>query len=772
MQRIPRRSALRALGLAMFCLMLLAGPAWATRTQRFTDDTFADFKGGETTTSTLSDQGYLTLPPAKEKLYAPDKTEAFWDAVTGPEDRIFLGSGHSGKIFSLDRDSSGSLFAKLQEPEVYALGLTSEGMLLAAGSPGGVIRQVKGADEITTFAKTGQKYVWALERYPGGDLFAATGPEGKILQIDSEGSVEDYATVKNAKNILDLAFDPQGRLLAVTESKGFLVRIDGKDKEPFVLYEADMEEIRRVVVDRDEDIWIAVNGEKSTGRHGEGGPGGPGGAPSPADIARMMSGGDDSGPNGGPGGPSGPPSRGGPSGRKAPSKIVLLSPEGFVRMAWTPPDSPIYDIYPDPAANRLYVATGNGGDLYRVDRLGHYEKLTAVREKGILRLVPRADGSLLALTNSPAVAYGINPQASTDGEFASRVLDAENPVRWGRILVDADIPAGATVLLDTRTGNTSDPESHWSEWSDTREVIPGTALEVKSPPARRLQYRLQMKAASAEDSGKPRVEQVQIPFSAPNQPPDIKDIEVTAELQAPGDGGRPGGGPPSPRNGGPSGPPIGPKVPSGPGGNGRPGASGGPSPVDVPADSNVKKMTLSWKAEDPNQDDLSFKIYIRPETDEEWVLLQEDQTEPKYSLDSMALPDGRYTVRIEATDLPSNLPGQELTAEAISDPFEVDNTPPHILNPASKPGAKGAVGVSFRAEDETTLIASAQWRINGRDWRYLAPADAIFDAKSETFEFAIPVEDFEGEKSAMVTVRATDERGNTGVALIRVQVRP
>jgi len=737
------------------------------------DDTFSDFQEGDTTTSTLSDQGFLTIPPFKEKVYDPAHTEVFWDAAVTPDGRVFLGSGHQGNLFEVDQNSSGTLLANTGLLEIYAVSLDPDGAVLVAGAPNGQVVKVASRDELTTFSATGAQYVWALRRSPAGDLLAATGTKGKIFKIDSEGKATEFCEIKQAKNVLDLAFDAEGRLLATTESKGMLVRIDEKGKA-FVLYESDLEEIRRVAVSDDGDLWLAVNGEKSTGGGGEGGPSG-GKTPSPAELAAML---------GGPGGPgedmalSRPPSRrpssrGGP-GRGAPSKVVLLSPEGFVRLAWTPPDSPVYDIVPDQGGRAAFVVAGNSGGLYHVDRLGHSKKITAVREKGMVRLLRLGDGNLLALTNGEAVVYRIDPSRSTDGIFVSRVLDAEDPVQWGRALIDATVPTGAEVLFSTRSGNTGDPEHHWTEWSKELKVIPDKGMKISSSPSRRIQYRLRMAAASAEESGWPKVDKVEIPFSAPNQPPEITEVTVKPEFEsaAAGKGGR--GLPPGLRNALPGGDsPGGSKGPSGAGGPSKPGAGPGASEaVTVEADSNAGKMAVSWKAEDPNDDELRFKISIRPESDETWVLLEEDVEGDSYSIDSMALPDGRYRVRVVATDLPSNLPGQALTAEDTSDPFEVDNTPPEVRNLASEPGPDKSVGITFTGVDETTRIRSAQWRINGRDWRFLAPEDAIFDSKSETFKFAIPEKDFEGEKSAMVTVRATDERGNTGVGLIRVQIAP
>lgn len=780
MHRTRRLPFLRTIRLLALC-WLVASVSWATKTQRFVDDAFSDFQSGDTTTSTLSDQGYLTIPPVKTKVYSPDGADVFWDAAAAADGRVFLASGHAGKLFLLDKDSSGTLFAKTPKLEIYALHAESDGSVLVGGAPGGTILKVSSADAITTFSSLKAQYVWALRRFPGGDLYAATGTQGKVYKIGADGKAAEFCEIKQAKNVLDLAFDAKGALLAVTESKGMLVRIDDKGKA-FVLYESDLEEIRRVAVSDDGDIWIAVNGSKSTGGGGEsGGPGG-GKTPSSAELAMLLGGGgpDEEGSMPRPSAirrPSGPSA----GGRGAPSRIILLSPEGFVRMSWTPPDAPVYDIVLDQGGKQLYIAAGNSGGLYRLNRLGHSAKITSVREKGLVRILRKDDGRILGLTNSPGIVYEVDPSRSSDGIFVSRAFDAQDPVRWGRALVDARVPSGAKVLFSTRSGNTSDPENQWGEWSEDVEVVDSKTMEISSPPARRIQYRLQMSAASAEESGWPRVDKVEVPFTAPNQPPEVKEIEVKPDLQSSGGGGggggraipgmpismMRGGSPGGDSSGGSKGPSAMPGRPPS-----KSGGGDGAETVDIEADSNAGKTTVSWTAKDPNDDELKSKVYIRPEEDESWVLLDDKVDGNQYSLDSAALPDGRYRVRVVVADLPSNLPSVALDAEAVSDPFEVDNTPPDVDNLAFAPGEKQSVNIAFQAADKTTRIASAQWRINGKDWRFLSPADGIFDSKTESFSFDIPKKDFEGEKSAMVTVRATDERGNTGVGLIRAKVEP
>jgi len=184
-------------------------------------------------------------------------------------------------------------------------------------------------------------------------------------------------------------------------------------------------------------------------------------------------------------------------------------------------------------------------------------------------------------------------------------------------------------------------------------------------------------------------------------------------------------------------------------------------------------MTIQWVAEDPNGDTLRFTVFIRAEGDTEWVRLAENVEGDTYELDTTQLPDGRFRARVSASDRPSNLPQDALEDERASDPFVVDDSKPRILEIEQQPArmAAGAARITFRAQDELSILASAEWRLNDGVWQFLAPEDAIFDSLAERFVFEIPRAEFKDALSAMLTVRVTDERGNTAIAQKRVTIQ-
>ena len=85
-----------------------------------------------------------------------------------------------------------------------------------------------------------------------------------------------------------------------------------------------------------------------------------------------------------------------------------------------------------------------------------------------------------------------------------------------------------------------------------------------------------------------------------------------------------------------------------------------------------------WLANDDNGDSLRFQLEIRGENETAWKPLREDLRERYYSWDSTAFPDGKYRVRVTASDAPSNTPEKALTSSRESDRFLIDNMAPEI----------------------------------------------------------------------------------------------
>ena len=75
---------------------------------------------------------------------------------------------------------------------------------------------------------------------------------------------------------------------------------------------------------------------------------------------------------------------------------------------------------------------------------------------------------------------------------------------------------------------------------------------------------------------------------------------------------------------------------------------------------------------------MQLQPLFPPAGDGPWILLKEKLPSRRTSGTRAAVADGRYEVKVVASDAAANAPGKGKTASRVSDPVLVDNTPPVI----------------------------------------------------------------------------------------------
>ena len=174
----------------------------------------------------------------------------------------------------------------------------------------------------------------------------------------------------------------------------------------------------------------------------------------------------------------------------------------------------------------------------------------------------------------------------------------------------------------------------------------------------------------------------------------------------------------------------------------------------------------SWVADDPNGDQLVFDLFIKGEHDQQWRVLAEEIEDQIYAFRTADLADGRYKLKVEASDGTSNPQGWAKSDALASRPFVVDNTPPDIRGLRAQRRLEGDLLVTCSVTDDQSILAGFEYSLNAGDWETVFPEDTIFDTADETFRFTIEVDDVADEH--VVLVRAADDAGN--VAAQRVVV--
>jgi hypothetical protein len=174
-------------------------------------------------------------------------------------------------------------------------------------------------------------------------------------------------------------------------------------------------------------------------------------------------------------------------------------------------------------------------------------------------------------------------------------------------------------------------------------------------------------------------------------------------------------------------------------------------------------QTFSWRAEDANGDVLSYDVHFRALSEGRFRLLRRGLSEPVLAWDTSTVPNGRYVVKVVASDAPSNPGGLALEGSLEGVPFDVDNAPPTL---SAQLVERSPARIRARAKDDASPIRKAEYSVNGGRWEEIYPGDGINDGREETYEFA-PA-GLTGTGPHVVVVRATDLLGN-GVS-VRVEV--
>src|SRR5207342_2152413 len=90
--------------------------------------------------------------------------------------------------------------------------------------------------------------------------------------------------------------------------------------------------------------------------------------------------------------------------------------------------------------------------------------------------------------------------------------------------------------------------------------------------------------------------------------------------------------------------------------------------------------TLSWRGVDPNGDPLRYRVAVRAEPDGPWIEIAKDLEVSVLTWNTNTLGDGRYRVKVTASDVEGNAVGEALTTETVSEPFGIDNSPPRVTS--------------------------------------------------------------------------------------------
>ena len=379
----------------------------------------------------------------------------------------------------------------------------------------------------------------------------------------------------------------------------------------------------------------------------------------------------------------------------------------------------------------MLAGTGNRGHVFAIDGDDEYSDLLSLPASQITGFAKGPNGGLYVASSNLGKVFVLGPNLQSEGSYESDVFDAKIFSRWGR----AEFRGAGTVELLARSGNVDNPDRNWSAW---KAIDLKNGAEMGVPPARYAQWKVVLRSGTT----KPSVDTVTLNYLPKNVAPEIDDVSVQIGVRYQ----------PLSKS---SGLTL---------GTDSSGSSGTHFDSPIPSTHDRDAIGVKWTAHDENDDQLAYSVYYCGDGESRWLLLKDNLTDKAYSFDASLLPDGGYAIKVVASDAPSHSPGEALTSSRESRRFEVDTTAPRIEN-LSASVESGQIHVRFRANDNFSTIKRAEFSIDAADWKYVDPTDQLSDAKSEDYDFKVPLETSKDASSEhLVVVRAYDKYDNMGAA--------
>jgi hypothetical protein len=176
--------------------------------------------------------------------------------------------------------------------------------------------------------------------------------------------------------------------------------------------------------------------------------------------------------------------------------------------------------------------------------------------------------------------------------------------------------------------------------------------------------------------------------------------------------------------------------------------------------------SFQWQAEDRNGDTLEYAVFYRALNESTFRLLKDKLRDNFYTIDGATLADGRYIIKITASDAADNPVGQALSGERLSEAVDIDNTPPAVKLVGQPQVRSDRVLVVFDVEDAIGKVKRADASIDGAPWSPIFPDDGIADSGNERYSL-----DFGGLAPGehTISLRAFDISGNVGTLSISVR---
>lgn len=701
----------------------------------WTQTTRAEFLTGKMTDVVATTGDLLTVAGSVRHLCDLEETLA-WSVIPDGKGGLYVGTGHRGIIYKLYGDGKISVVYDSPELEVNSLALDTAGNLYAGTSPNGIIYKISADGTPSLLYDADEKYVTALTLDSKGNLYAATGDRCKVYRITPDGKAEVVLNTSEM-HALSLAVDTQDNLYIGAGLNGLIYKVT-PDGSASVWYDASEESVTALAIDK---------------------------------------------------------------------KGILY--------AGTSPKGVIYKLVPGSTPKVIYDKAGQGitamcsdanGNVYAVNSTSVFKILpddtvcTLANDRDVQFIsLALTDSKLYASTGNMAEICEVPTSGISEATYESPTHDCGQISNWGIIEWTANVPDGAELRVQTRTGNSAQPDSTWSPWSPPYTK---SGEKIISPPARYIQYLLTIKPGSANTNVV--VKDVSIVYLPKNQPPKVsftspkggekwarkKTIKWTGsdpdkdtlmyELFYSPDGGA-------------TWQPLNEKITSVPptGAQEEPSEEE-PMEEEVTTDSEKNAFTSEDKAQviaaiaaklenyDKISSDMKEQIMknaisesqdLSTDARSSWKDESPNEISPSkngnnstkqttYAWDTTQVKDGIYVLKVIASDRASNA-ADALSAEAISDPIIVCNKSPRVtvFKKSIVVQTDKRIRIEGIAYQDLVGIAGVQYRVGASgDWMPAGASDGIFDTPTEPF---VILTEPMSKGPYTIEIKAIDQAGNS-----------
>ncbi|HET6862855.1 MAG TPA: hypothetical protein VFH91_07395 [Pyrinomonadaceae bacterium] len=697
----------------------------------------ADLLKGDARGVSISDTGVLMLSPKLTELFNTQQTYV-WSTAVDNAGNVFVGTGHDGKIFRIAANGTGSLLYDAAELDVTALAVGRDGSLYAGTSPDGKVYRIGADGKADVYFDPDDKYIWSLAVMPDGSLAVGAGDSGKIYRVRAAGAKPDVSLLvsTNQTHVISLAVTPQGDLIAGTDPGGLVLRISPEGKT-FALFDTQLREIHALAPAADGSIYALALSDAAAGNKGPTAPvvtSQPSEGSTPTTTVTITAIDE-----------TGAPLQAQPTATRsrndvsnARSAVFRILPDGATDVVWSSTTITAFSITPALTGGSVLIGTADKGRIYSVTNDGRDTLLLQSPEGQISSMIVKGN-QIYAASSNQGKLFRFGNDLVSEGSYESPVRDAKLIATWGRVWWRG----AGNIEVQTRTGNGERPDATWSDWSSSVKNPDGN--QISSPRARFIQWRTVVRSGAGSPTW---LEDVSVAYLPRNVAPEVLTITalpIGVGLQQIAQVA------------------IDPNVES----SGLDPSVFGPV-AQVPPRRFYQRgaRSFQWQAEDRNGDTLEYSIYYRPFNEQTFRLLKDKLRDNFFTIDGATLADGRYVIKVVASDGPDNPLGQKLTGERLSEPVDIDNTPPVVKVMDQPQAGRDNVRVVFSADDATSKIRKADISIDGATWLPIFPDDGIADSGHETFTVDAGALT-PGEHT--ISLRSFDTSGNVGTASVTVR---